>query len=164
MPTRRPKAEIYTPDQGQFRCEMAPFNIIHAKKKKIIIISDDSALRAYAIDRSLERRLRLRGQTATDSSSLPLCLRREKPSMPAMKLQQLQCNTDFFYLSWPKISPCHVLITVFSARTRHLDFINVMTFDFHGHWEGVIGHHSPLYRGSKDGGDSIYSNVVSTPL
>lgn len=51
-----------------------------------------------------------------------------------------------------------------SARTRHLDFINVMTFDFHGPWEGVIGHHSPLYRGSKDSGDSIYSNIVSIGL
>lgn len=53
---------------------------------------------------------------------------------------------------------------IFSARTRHLDFINVMTFDFHGPWESVIGHHSPLYRGSIDSGDSIYSNVVSIRL
>ncbi|XP_073326458.1 acidic mammalian chitinase-like [Pagrus major] len=43
----------------------------------------------------------------------------------------------------------------------HLDFINVLTFDFHGPWENVTGHHSPLYRGSQDTGDNIYSNTDS---
>uniref|UniRef100_A0A671UYP1 chitinase n=1 Tax=Sparus aurata TaxID=8175 RepID=A0A671UYP1_SPAAU len=43
----------------------------------------------------------------------------------------------------------------------HLDFINVLTFDFHGPWENVTGHHSPLYRGSEDTGDNIYSNTDS---
>uniref|UniRef100_A0A3Q3JFP9 Acidic mammalian chitinase n=1 Tax=Monopterus albus TaxID=43700 RepID=A0A3Q3JFP9_MONAL len=41
----------------------------------------------------------------------------------------------------------------------NLDFINVLTFDFHGCWENVTGHHSPLYQGSKDKGDKIYSNT-----
>uniref|UniRef100_A0A671UXY1 chitinase n=1 Tax=Sparus aurata TaxID=8175 RepID=A0A671UXY1_SPAAU len=43
----------------------------------------------------------------------------------------------------------------------HLDFINVLTFDFHGPWENVTGHHSPLYQGSQDTGDNIYSNTDS---
>ncbi|XP_044067258.1 chitotriosidase-1-like isoform X2 [Siniperca chuatsi] len=43
----------------------------------------------------------------------------------------------------------------------YLDFINVLTFDFHGPWESVTGHHSPLYRGSRDTGDKIYSNTDS---
>ncbi|XP_041801698.1 chitinase-3-like protein 1 [Chelmon rostratus] len=43
----------------------------------------------------------------------------------------------------------------------HLDFINVLTFDFHGPWESVIGHHSPLYQGSQDTGDKVYSNTDS---
>ncbi|KAM9351014.1 chitinase-3-like protein 1 [Symphorus nematophorus] len=43
----------------------------------------------------------------------------------------------------------------------HLDFINVLTFDFHGPWENVTGHHSPLYRGSQDTGDNIYANTDS---
>ncbi|XP_063755017.1 chitinase-3-like protein 1 [Eleginops maclovinus] len=41
----------------------------------------------------------------------------------------------------------------------HLDFINVLTFDFHGPWESVTGHHSPLYKGSQDTGNNTYSNT-----
>merc|ERR1712002_259459 len=42
---------------------------------------------------------------------------------------------------------------------KHLDFINVMTYDFHGTWERFTGHNSPLYRGSQDSGDLIYFNT-----
>ncbi|XP_033987635.1 chitinase-3-like protein 1 [Trematomus bernacchii] len=42
---------------------------------------------------------------------------------------------------------------------KHLDFINVLTFDFHGPWESVTGHHSPLYNGSQDTGNKTYSNT-----
>ncbi|KAM5256079.1 chitinase-3-like protein 2 [Ctenodactylus gundi] len=42
-----------------------------------------------------------------------------------------------------------------------LDFINLLSFDFHGPWEKplVTGHNSPLGKGQKDGGTSSYYNV-----
>merc|ERR1712168_553727 len=42
---------------------------------------------------------------------------------------------------------------------KYLDFINVMTYDFHGTWEQFTGHNSPLFRGSEDNGDLIYFNT-----
>ena len=48
--------------------------------------------------------------------------------------------------------------------SRELDFINVMTYDFHGTWEQFTGHNSPLFRGSEDKGDLIYFNTVSSHL
>ncbi|XP_076012654.1 chitinase-3-like protein 1 [Genypterus blacodes] len=42
---------------------------------------------------------------------------------------------------------------------KELDFINVMTYDFHGTWEQFTGHNSPLFRGSQDYGDLIYFNT-----
>uniref|UniRef100_A0A8C1PV06 chitinase n=1 Tax=Cyprinus carpio TaxID=7962 RepID=A0A8C1PV06_CYPCA len=42
---------------------------------------------------------------------------------------------------------------------NYLNFINVMTYDFHGTWERFTGHNSPLYQGSKDEGDLIYFNA-----
>uniref|UniRef100_A0A3Q3JAY5 chitinase n=1 Tax=Monopterus albus TaxID=43700 RepID=A0A3Q3JAY5_MONAL len=43
--------------------------------------------------------------------------------------------------------------------SKYLDFINVMTYDFHGSWESVTGHHSPLCKGSNDTGDHVYLNT-----
>ncbi|XP_068930710.1 chitinase-3-like protein 1 isoform X2 [Petaurus breviceps papuanus] len=40
--------------------------------------------------------------------------------------------------------------------SKYVDFINLMTYNFHGAWKKTTGHHSPLYKGKKD--DS-YSNV-----
>lgn len=31
-----------------------------------------------------------------------------------------------------------------------VDFVNVMTYDLHGSWDGKTGNHAPLYRGSHD--------------
>lgn len=31
------------------------------------------------------------------------------------------------------------------AARRHVDMINMMTYDFHGDWERQVGHHSPLF-------------------
>ncbi|XP_008067120.1 chitinase-3-like protein 2 isoform X1 [Carlito syrichta] len=44
---------------------------------------------------------------------------------------------------------------------KKLDFINLLTFDFHGSWEKplVTGHNSPLSKGKLDRGSSSYYNV-----
>uniref|UniRef100_A0A8C0H554 GH18 domain-containing protein n=1 Tax=Chelonoidis abingdonii TaxID=106734 RepID=A0A8C0H554_CHEAB len=39
-----------------------------------------------------------------------------------------------------------------------LDFISVMTYDFHGGWDSFTGHNSPLCEGSADYGDYKYFN------
>ncbi|XP_019402180.1 PREDICTED: acidic mammalian chitinase-like [Crocodylus porosus] len=39
-----------------------------------------------------------------------------------------------------------------------LDFISVMTYDFHGGWDPVTGHNSPLYQGFRDQGDFKFFN------
>ncbi|XP_042353169.1 acidic mammalian chitinase-like [Plectropomus leopardus] len=44
----------------------------------------------------------------------------------------------------------------------HLDFINVMTYDFHGHWDLITGHNSPLYQSSVDSGSQIHHNINSS--
>ena len=41
--------------------------------------------------------------------------------------------------------------------SQYLDFINVMTYDFHGSWEKQTWHHSPLYSGD-------YKNTVCKGL
>ena len=43
---------------------------------------------------------------------------------------------------------------------QYLDFINVMSYDLHGHWDRKTGHHSALYQHSGD--SSNYLNTVNT--
>ena len=42
---------------------------------------------------------------------------------------------------------------------QYLDFINVMSYDFRGHWDDKTGHHSPLFHHSND--DNNYMNTVN---
>ncbi|XP_077943826.1 chitinase-3-like protein 1 isoform X3 [Gasterosteus aculeatus] len=43
--------------------------------------------------------------------------------------------------------------------STYLDFINVLTFDFHGPWESVTGHHSPLFQRAQETGNQTYLNT-----
>lgn len=42
---------------------------------------------------------------------------------------------------------------------EYLDLINVMTYDFHGAWENVTNHHSPLYANPNDPSGSSPTNI-----
>ena len=43
--------------------------------------------------------------------------------------------------------------------SRYFDWIAVMTYDFHGHWDKKTGHVSPMYPHPED--DNDYFNTVS---
>lgn len=43
--------------------------------------------------------------------------------------------------------------------SRYLDFISIMTYDFHGAWRRTTGHHSPLFRGQEDASPDRFSNT-----
>jgi len=44
---------------------------------------------------------------------------------------------------------------------RNLDFISIMTYDFHGKWEDVTGHNSPLFAHALERDEAATFNVVS---
>ncbi|KAM9211844.1 chitinase-3-like protein 1 isoform 2-T2 [Dugong dugon] len=44
--------------------------------------------------------------------------------------------------------------------SQHLDFISLMTYQFHGAWHQTTGHHSPLFKGQKDASSDRFNNVV----
>ncbi|XP_043572528.1 acidic mammalian chitinase-like, partial [Chiloscyllium plagiosum] len=46
-----------------------------------------------------------------------------------------------------------------SKVARNVDFINLVSYGFHGAWDRFTGHISPLYRGSADKGAYANSNV-----
>uniref|UniRef100_A0A8C8YLS6 Chitinase-3-like protein 1 n=1 Tax=Prolemur simus TaxID=1328070 RepID=A0A8C8YLS6_PROSS len=43
--------------------------------------------------------------------------------------------------------------------SQHLDFISILTYDFHGVWRRTTGHHSPLFRGQQDASPDRFSNT-----
>ncbi|XP_036159555.1 chitinase-3-like protein 1 isoform X2 [Myotis myotis] len=47
-----------------------------------------------------------------------------------------------------------------SQLAQHLDFINLLTYDFHGAWRQSAGHHSPLFRGKEVASSDRYSNAI----
>jgi chitinase len=52
-------------------------------------------------------------------------------------------------------------LTAYDVKTlsQHLDWIALMAYDYHGHWEGKTGHVAPLYF--QEGDTYSYFNAVS---
>uniref|UniRef100_A0A0L8GXT8 GH18 domain-containing protein n=2 Tax=Octopus bimaculoides TaxID=37653 RepID=A0A0L8GXT8_OCTBM len=51
------------------------------------------------------------------------------------------------------------LLLIFYINDRNLDFITMMTYDFHGAWEKNTGHNSPLFQRLNEKPPQSYSNV-----
>ena len=51
--------------------------------------------------------------------------------------------------------------SVMFVLRRHLDFINLMSYDFHGKWEKKTGINSPLFPHSAEKGNDRFLNLVS---
>ncbi|XP_030634182.1 uncharacterized protein LOC115815365 [Chanos chanos] len=45
---------------------------------------------------------------------------------------------------------------------RQLDFMNLMTYDYHGSWDDATGENSPLFKSSFDKGTNTYRNIDAT--
>lgn len=41
-----------------------------------------------------------------------------------------------------------------------MDYIQVMTYDLHGSWEGYTGENSPLYKSPTETGTKAFHNIV----
>ena len=47
------------------------------------------------------------------------------------------------------------------ALAPHLNFVNVMTYDFHGPWSGHSGHNAPLFPVPEDAEDGTFTNTAA---
>ncbi|ESO85832.1 hypothetical protein LOTGIDRAFT_167812 [Lottia gigantea] len=45
-----------------------------------------------------------------------------------------------------------------------VDFVNIMSYDFTGHWDGWTGHHAPLYQNPEEVGPFTFNNVNRSVL
>ncbi|WP_409291232.1 glycoside hydrolase family 18 protein [Peribacillus sp. SCS-37] len=50
--------------------------------------------------------------------------------------------------------------TELSKLTKFTDFINIMTYDFHGSWEKVSGHNAPLFADPLDPSDGLNGDTA----
>ena len=65
------------------------------------------------------------------------------------------CWTEMFLLVLIVLSDIFGVVSL-----RYLDFVNLMSYDFHGSWDSVTGHSSPLFALPSETGESSYLNVV----
>ncbi|TNN73529.1 Acidic mammalian chitinase [Liparis tanakae] len=85
---------------------------------------------------------------------------------PSNELVTYEWNDDVLYKSFNALKTRNPQLKTLLAvggwnfgTAQSLDFIHVMTYDFHGAWDPFTAHNSPLFRSSYDHGDNIYYNV-----
>lgn len=54
--------------------------------------------------------------------------------------------------------------SIYFCCCSEVDFVSLMTYDYHGAWENVTGHNSPLFKSALDQGNHKEHNIVSANL
>lgn len=87
---------------------------------------------------------------------------REAFSKLIMELQQL-FRPKGLVLSAAVSADANKIRDSYNCRdlAENLEFINVMTYDLHGSWEKVTGHHTAMYPNPRDPPSDQHLNVVS---
>uniref|UniRef100_A0A8C5ZCQ3 Oviduct-specific glycoprotein n=1 Tax=Marmota marmota marmota TaxID=9994 RepID=A0A8C5ZCQ3_MARMA len=77
----------------------------------------------------------------------------------AFQKEALLTNRPRLLLSAAVSGAPHIIQTSYDVNLlgRLLDFINVLSYDFHGSWEKFTGHNSPLYSFPEDPKSSAYA-------
>ncbi|KAM5160753.1 oviduct-specific glycoprotein [Callospermophilus lateralis] len=79
--------------------------------------------------------------------------------LSAFQKEALLTNRPRLLLSAAVSGVPHIIQTSYDVNLlgRLLDFINVLSYDFHGSWEKFTGHNSPLYSFPEDPKSSAYA-------
>ncbi|VTJ89368.1 Hypothetical predicted protein [Marmota monax] len=85
--------------------------------------------------------------------------------LSAFQKEALLTNRPRLLLSAAVSGAPHIIQTSYDVNLlgRLLDFINVLSYDFHGSWEKFTGHNSPLYSFPEDPKSSAFAPGPASP-
>lgn len=89
----------------------------------------------------------------------------DKPAFAAWIKELHEAFKPKGYLLSAAVSPSKTVIDAgydVPALARYLDWVAVMTYDFHGQWDKQTGHVAPLYLHPED--EVVFFNAVSIVL